>query len=472
MRYGNLASLSNLGSLGANSSNGSGGSGFSQITESWANLASWSPSNANQVSSGKVYATTTGALAGASQAFAIGASTRLRYVTSLIKQGTQDGLNGIGLTQITNGAPMTGGAPNTVIFGLLNGVPYCYSNVSGISGGNLSDTAGANAGVTIADGTYVLVLTLDETDLTFSLVNTAHSIEYKYRIRRSSITTNAFTGIAFWNSGSTGTSGNALGPLGAHNGGLTISPRTGIEGQGDSFHLGVSTTSQNIRITVPKSYDSAVGAPMIMCNHGSGDGEQSVFTDSNLRTVVNALLDAGYIVASTGAHGNNWGNQASIDDHYELYNYVRAHYNVKRTLLMGQSMGGLALLLTLAESRILNIKGWLGIYPVCNLANIYGLGVYTSQIDTAYGISGGNYASKTAGHDPALMAGSAFRNIPMRFYASAGDTAVPKAQNSDALNALLSSNTAEHTVVVCTGNHGDASHFQPSDVVDFFSRCV
>jgi hypothetical protein len=60
----------------------------------------------------------------------------------------------------------------------------------------------------------------------------------------------------------------------------------------------------------------------------------------------------------------------------------------------------------------------------------------------------------------------------MRFYASPDDTSVSKAQNSDAMATLVGAYAAENDVVACTGNHGDASHFQSADLRDFFTRCL
>jgi hypothetical protein len=73
----------------------------------------------------------------------------------------------------------------------------------------------------------------------------------------------------------------------------------------------------------------------------------------------------------------------------------------------------------------------------------------------------------TNGNDPALKWGAAFRLVPMRFYASPGDTVVPKAGHTDVLAALVATSARESAVVVCTGNHGDPSHFQPSDYLAF-----
>jgi acetyl esterase/lipase len=188
-----------------------------------------------------------------------------------------------------------------------------------------------------------------------------------------------------------------------------------------------------------------------------------------------ALTNAGYIIATTTTRSTtNWGNQASVDDIADLYNYCASHYNIADVLLIGQSMGGLDSLLSLSEGKIPAVRGWLGVYPVCNLANLYTNAGFTGLINTAFGITGTGtltYANLTFGHDPLLKWGNVFRNVPMRFYASAADTLVPKSSNADLLAALVLGSTRENSVVVCSGNHGDPSHFQASDWLAFAQRC-
>lgn len=240
-----------------------------------------------------------------------------------------------------------------------------------------------------------------------------------------------------------------------------------------------TVTGQNIMILVPASgsavpYNAAVPTGVILYAHGADEIQTGLITDTLKFTCRDALINAGYILAGTNAHGNNWGNQISCDDHVALEKYVRANYNVKNVALWGQSMGGLDGLSVLAQAKI-KLVGILLTYPVVSLANLYSLGgTYAAGIDGAYGITGiGNatYSNLTYGQDPALKKGFSYRHVPIRMYASASDTVVPKAQNTDVLAAAVAGSCRESTVVVCTGNHGDATHFQPSDYVAFFDRC-
>lgn len=235
---------------------------------------------------------------------------------------------------------------------------------------------------------------------------------------------------------------------------------------------------QAIMVLVPSvdsdvPYNASNPTRVVLYAHGSGEDEGGLLDDSLKAGVVTGLLTAGYILAGSNERGNNWGTQTAVDDLVALEKYVRDNYNVEGVAIWSQSMGGLSGLLCLAQGKF-PVVGWLGTYPVCNLANLYSLGTYTSDINTAHSITGsgsGTYANRTRGLDPALLMGFSWRHVPMRFYASTGDTVVPKANNTDVLAALVAGCARETAVVACSGNHGDTSHFDATDYLAFFERC-
>jgi hypothetical protein len=143
--------------------------------------------------------------------------------------------------------------------------------------------------------------------------------------------------------------------------------------------------------------------------------------------------------------------------------------------MIAQSMGGSSGFKIVADNLIPNIKGLYCIYPVSNLANMYGNASYTTAIQTAYGIPGtGTYATQTAGHDPVLFTSAQLQRftMPVRFTHSYADTVVPRAQHTDIFQPLIAPYAPESGIITSTGDHGDPSNFIPSDVVSFFSRCV
>ena len=269
-----------------------------------------------------------------------------------------------------------------------------------------------------------------------------------------------------------------------NNGGLTNPANLTYTVTAAAIYNTVITTDtiggENIMLLVPNSnsavpYNSANPTRVLLYVHGYGEDHTGLTADSLKFAVRDAFINAGYILAGTNARGNNWGNQASVDSYAALAKYVGDNYNVNGSGfgLWSQSMGGLDGLLALSQGKIKAV-GWLGTYPVCNLANLYSLGTYTASIDIAYGITGtgiATYANKTWGNDPVLKQGFSLRHIPLRFYASSGDTVVPKANNTDVLAALVAGSCRESAVVACTGNHGDPSHFDATSYLAFFARC-
>jgi pimeloyl-ACP methyl ester carboxylesterase len=216
----------------------------------------------------------------------------------------------------------------------------------------------------------------------------------------------------------------------------------------------------------------STAATLVIYCHGAGETSLDAFTNTNEVVVTSALVAAGYIVASSNGGGPNlWGNQTTQDAYAALYTYLAARYNITKVLFVGQSMGGLVSLNLIAAGTVPLVAGWYGIYPAANLASMYS-GAFTAQIETAYGFSGGaNYAAATSGYDPVLEAAAAYAGIRYRMSASAGDTVVPKATNTDAFVALINGTVPESSILTASGDHGDSSAFNAADVLSFFSRC-
>lgn len=242
-------------------------------------------------------------------------------------------------------------------------------------------------------------------------------------------------------------------------------------------------TGQNIMVLVPNvnsahPYSSGTPTGVILYAHGAGEDQTALLTDSLKVNIVNALLDAGYILAGTNAHGENWGCQAAVDDYAALDEYLRANYNVSNVVIWVQSMGGLAGALALAQNKVKGVVGLVGIYPVFSLSDLYGIGTFTAEINTAYGITGSGihtYAHQTYGHDPVLLPALASRNVPTFLTSSSGDTVVPKAQNADVYHALIAGSCRENILVATSGDHGDLSNFTTTiatQITAFVGRCL
>lgn len=213
---------------------------------------------------------------------------------------------------------------------------------------------------------------------------------------------------------------------------------------------------------------------IVLHHHGMGETSTGITTDTLKQGIVDSFAEQGWIIAASSAAGNNCGNDAGMNAHRALLGYLLQTYPTAKVLIWGQSAGGLTSLSSIARGQNPRLVGCLLTYPVANLANFYSLGTYAPDIRTAYGIAsdGSDYAAKTAGYDPILDEPNRFGRIRYRMYASASDTVVPKASNSDLLQPrLFMAGATESTIIVCSGNHGDASHFQSRDYVAFAARC-
>lgn len=235
---------------------------------------------------------------------------------------------------------------------------------------------------------------------------------------------------------------------------------------------------QVAQFILPAGYSTSNEYPLLVYHHGAGQNHASTLTEPLNTNLIVSIVNAGWIVASSDAHLENWGNQNSVDDMEEVIAYALTNYSVKRkgVVIMSQSMGGLDGLVTLtnrASGVNTNIVGWVGVYPVCSLSNMFFHSIYTADIRTAYGIAGDNsdYDSKTDGHDPVnQLPGSAYAGLRMRWYASPSDTVVTKVANTDAMRAKVAPYVLENELIVCSGDHGDPSHFQPADTIPFLNR--
>lgn len=209
-------------------------------------------------------------------------------------------------------------------------------------------------------------------------------------------------------------------------------------------------------VRLPADFNPAEAHPIILVFHGSGVSARDSLYKQPQSALVERLLKAGYIVAASESHTQNWGNTASVIDNELFYTYLTNSYRISKIGGLGQSMGGLTSTIV-AERQNIPLKAMVQIYPVVNIASVYHDPRFTTFINAAY--------SDTHWNEP-LRQTDTIKNLPFLIYASPNDTWVPKALNTDPLAEKLDNDT----VVTTTGDHGDPSNFQPEEVVRFFDR--
>lgn len=200
--------------------------------------------------------------------------------------------------------------------------------------------------------------------------------------------------------------------------------------------------------------------PLLLYMHGNGQTAASIRQANLMDRITTAALQDGYAVASHDLGGNSWGNDTGLSLLRQFVTDLLTQYAVGPIILIGESMGGCVALNALARD-IVPATAFIGIYPACNLAQLYNHNAaLQSAIKTAYGITdNGQYQVQTAGHDPLLIDPKRYGAIPSLITASPTDTTVLKTQNADKLVERMRAAGSDVTYAITSGNHGDASNF-------------
>ena len=119
----------------------------------------------------------------------------------------------------------------------------------------------------------------------------------------------------------------------------------------------------NVAITVPAKPNGT----LVVAAHGHGGTVDEWQTGAAQSGVRDALLGAGYSIATSDAGGNVWGAPASVKAYEDLYEWAANQVHTDDVVLLGQSMGGLAALQLVGH---IPAKAFVGVYPVCNLASM------------------------------------------------------------------------------------------------------
>jgi hypothetical protein len=184
---------------------------------------------------------------------------------------------------------------------------------------------------------------------------------------------------------------------------------------------------------------------------------------AGLTRLVAGLVAAGYTVVSSDAHGNAWGNDASVADYRELIAAAQARTGTTAVYVLAESMGGLAGAQLVTDDPPKGLRAYAGIFPVCDLSSVYAR--YQPQIEAAYG-EGTYEALVTRSPVP-------FRtHVPVLMWASPTDTVVDKAANADVCAADAHAAGAPVRVIRTVGDHGDASNYDLDRLLEFFDSAA
>jgi alpha-beta hydrolase superfamily lysophospholipase len=222
---------------------------------------------------------------------------------------------------------------------------------------------------------------------------------------------------------------------------------------------------------LPESYNAQTATPWVIYDHGIGQTINSITADPPQSAFVQSLATAGFVViASEYRNLACWGNMDCVEDIANLQTLWRSQLNLwSQPFVIGESMGGIVTWNAIAHG-VLKPLAAVGVYPACNLANMYSRKVFVPTIQTAYGFtSRSGYSAATRGFDPMLDPPSIFADIPILIWASRSDTVVKRSQNEDPFANAINAAGGSVTINTSRGQHGDPSNFDAPAVISFFS---
>lgn len=223
---------------------------------------------------------------------------------------------------------------------------------------------------------------------------------------------------------------------------------------------------------IPTNYQPLKKNKYVIVFHGAGGAIVDFWNNPLHKSMIDSFVNAGYIViGSDYSNILNWGNPDSVKQTQDLISYYRQVFKLEdQPYVYMSSMGGATALNAMAHG-VIKPKAVIGEFPVMNLSNMY-MTNFKSQIDTAYGIGSANsYSSATKGYDPVNdNEGSVFATIPFKIWSSYSDTVVVRTQNADMFAQKVNTAGGNVQIVTSTGDHGDASNFDPQTATDFFNK--
>jgi len=203
-----------------------------------------------------------------------------------------------------------------------------------------------------------------------------------------------------------------------------------------------SANGQNVLVALPAATQRpATGVPLIIWSHPHAATE-ALTPNYFAWPLLAACVNEGWAFAASRMHSDSWGNQNALDDNLDLYNKVVSLTPVSKVIMVGGSMGGVPSSLSIADGRIPNIKGVIGVDAVFSLASIYTNSSYTTSIDTAYGITRGTLSGATTAGATSIPTTASFPTIGTQLLIGNGTANVETVTTTGASNGTSVAVTA------------------------------
>ena len=227
-----------------------------------------------------------------------------------------------------------------------------------------------------------------------------------------------------------------------------------------------------IRMTSPAGQGEVLLLPrgpvrgLVLFTHGYAGSQDQILSSSAFFPLRDALEEAGYAIAATNAHGNNFGNPTSIEDQVQLMDDAEGRLpGVTAVDLVGFSMGGLDALMLASQHRVPRLRAVVLLSPVCDQIAYLGSD-FGGSIRAAFAHAKGSAPPVIARSDPERQDPRSFIGSRFWFWMSPDDTTVPPSQTSSMVG-ILRSVGVDVRYSPLSGNHGDLSQLSPAAVVSW-----
>jgi hypothetical protein len=217
--------------------------------------------------------------------------------------------------------------------------------------------------------------------------------------------------------------------------------------------------AQDVRLSMPPT-NHPKGIAIYF--HGQNGGVDNRMDDPWLQ----ALVRAGWVVASSDFHTDSWGNEASTEDTANLIAWAEDQTgNMPIKLYVSGSMGGTVSLNAMTHDDLVP-PCWYGVKPAVDLTKMQNVPGGPRIIREAFG---GNVPFD---RNPVNTINELPTTTRYRMVTSPEDTWVRESENSGPLAAGLESRGADASVLEVHGTHDDPSHFDIDDLLEFAASCA
>jgi hypothetical protein len=208
---------------------------------------------------------------------------------------------------------------------------------------------------------------------------------------------------------------------------------------------------------------------LVVFMHGFDSDQDQILGTSGFAPLRVALLSAGYAIVASDAHGNNFGNPASIQDQLDAVHDARAHLpRVRDVSILAFSMGGLDALLTASSHNLPGLRSVALISPAVDQTSFL-TGPFANAITAAFGDPPvAQVPALVRRSDPLAQPVATYAGYAYHFWHSPGDSTVPVSQ-SQKMTRYLATGGISAQVTPLTGDHGDLTALRPRAVVQLFS---